>query len=138
VTKQIKEVGVCMTQQQAVETLGAALVTDASGRFSFACRKALVRIKIRGRSAPFLFRKCDQVAFRVGAQALIIERIERFTIKKCLDWADSKVFPLASLKRTTAACSKAKRFLDSSVDKIAAGLLHPVIAAPIAKERQAT
>jgi hypothetical protein len=77
-----------MTREQAVETLGGALVTDASGRFSFACRKALVLIKVRGRSAPFLFRKCDRVAFRVGPQALIIERTERFTILKCLDWAE--------------------------------------------------
>jgi hypothetical protein len=77
-----------MTREQGVETLGAALVTDASGRFLFACRKAFVRIRIRGRSAPFLFRKRDQVAFRVGAQALIIERIEGFTMKKCLDWAE--------------------------------------------------
>jgi hypothetical protein len=84
----MKEFGVCMTQEQAVETLGAALVTDASGRFSFACRKALVRIKIRGRSAPFLFHKHDQVTFRIGAQALIIEKIERFTMKKCLNWAE--------------------------------------------------
>jgi hypothetical protein len=88
VVERIKEFGVCMTREQAVETLGAALVTDVSGRFSFACRKTLVRIKMRGRSAPFLFRKCDQVAFRIGAQALIIERIERFTMKKCLDWAE--------------------------------------------------
>ena len=77
-----------MTQEQAVETLGAALATDASGRFSFACRKAVVRIKIRGRAAPFLFRKRDQVVFRVGAQALIIERIKCFTTRKSLDWAE--------------------------------------------------
>lgn len=77
-----------MTREQAAETLGAALITDASGRFSFACRKAIVRIKVRGRSAPFLFRKCDHVAFRVAVQALIIERIENFAVKKCLDWAE--------------------------------------------------
>ena len=77
-----------MTREQGVETLGAALVTDASGRFLFACIKSFFRISIRGRSATFLFRKRDQVAFRVGAQALIIERIEGFTMKKCLDWAE--------------------------------------------------
>lgn len=77
-----------MTREQVVEILGAGLARDTSGRFSFACRKALVRIKIRGRSAPFLFRSCDQVAFRIGEQALIIERIEHFTMKKCLDWTE--------------------------------------------------
>lgn len=63
------------------------MVADASGRFSFACRKAFVRIKIRGRSAPFLFHKCDKVTFRIGTEALIIEKGQDFTMKKCLDWA---------------------------------------------------
>jgi hypothetical protein len=55
VAERIQEGGACMTREQAVETPGAALVMDASGRFSFACKKAVVRIKIRGRSAPFFF-----------------------------------------------------------------------------------
>lgn len=77
-----------MTREQAGEILGAALVTDARGRFSFACRKAFVRIKVRGHSSPFLFHKGDQVTFRIGAEALIIEKSQRFTMKKCLDWAE--------------------------------------------------
>lgn len=77
-----------MTREQAMETLGAALVTDASGRFSFTCRKTLVRIKIRGRSAPLLFHKRDQVTFRIGPEALIIEKSQRLTMRKSLDWAE--------------------------------------------------
>ena len=77
-----------MTREQAIEILGAALVSDASGRFSFACRKAFVRIKIRGCSAPFLFYKRDQVTFRICTEALIIEKGQRFTMKKRLDWAE--------------------------------------------------
>jgi hypothetical protein len=41
-----------MTPEQAVKSLGAASITDASGRFSFACRKALVGIKMCSVNVP--------------------------------------------------------------------------------------
>jgi hypothetical protein len=77
-----------MIREQAVESLKGALVGDAKGRYSFAQKKVLVSIKVRGRSTPFIFHKSDQVAFRVDAQALIVEKLGGFALKKRLFWAE--------------------------------------------------
>jgi hypothetical protein len=81
-----------MTREEVGESLEAALISDSSGRFFFACRKALVMIKIRGRPKPLLFHRRDKVAFQISAEALIIEKLQCLTTKKRLLWESVERF----------------------------------------------
>src|SRR5579871_4777554 len=54
-----------MTIDEAVVRLGPTLARDSSGRYSFACKKAFVLVKLHGKPARFRFAARDQVAFRM-------------------------------------------------------------------------
>jgi hypothetical protein len=81
-----------MTREEAAGSLEGALACNASGRYSFVCSKALIRVKIRGRTKPMLYRKRDNFSFRIDAQSLIIERLQSFTTKKRLLWENVEYF----------------------------------------------
>src|SRR5277367_134375 len=53
-----------LTAQEAMERLEGSMRKDVANRYLFACRKALLLIRIVGARVPLRFDAGDQVAFR--------------------------------------------------------------------------
>ena len=75
-----------MTIDEAVVRLGPTLARDSSGRYSFACKKAFVLVKLYGKPARFRFAARDQVAFRFSGTSLTIEKQATGVIQRTFDW----------------------------------------------------
>jgi hypothetical protein len=75
-----------MTIDEAVVHLGRTLARDSSGRYSFACKKAFVLVKVYGRPARFRFSARDQVAFRMTGTAFTIEKQTTGAVQRTFLW----------------------------------------------------
>lgn len=75
-----------MTIDEAVVRLGPTLARDSSGRYSFACKKAFVLVKLYGNPARFRFAARDQVAFRVTGASLTIEKQATGAVQRTFLW----------------------------------------------------
>ena len=75
-----------MTIDEAVVRLGPTLAKDSAGRYSFACRKAFVLVKLHGKAARFRFAARDQVVFRLTGDALTIEKQATGAIQRTFTW----------------------------------------------------
>jgi hypothetical protein len=65
-----------MTAQEGMERLEGSMRRDDANRYLFACRKALLLIRIVGARVPLRFDAGDHVAFRIGALDLTVEELE--------------------------------------------------------------
>jgi len=75
-----------MTARDAIARLGNCLTQDSSGRYSFACKKAFVTLKLRGMKKRVRFRARDRVAFRTGADCLTVERSDTGIVWRRFPW----------------------------------------------------
>ena len=75
-----------LTAAEATGRLDCALMKDSQGRYRFACRKALVTIKISGTRDRVRFCARDKVSFRIDAETLTIEEIDTGAIRIRLTW----------------------------------------------------
>jgi hypothetical protein len=58
-----------------MERLEGGMRRDDANRYVFACRKALLLIRLVGARVPLRFDAGDQVAFRIDALALTVEEL---------------------------------------------------------------
>ena len=73
---------------EAEEQLAGALARDPSGRFAFACKNALVSLRVRGSAEPLRFASRDKVGFRTGHQGLTVEHLETGVVARQFAWED--------------------------------------------------
>ena len=75
-----------MTAQEANLHLEQALAKDPAGRYRFLCRKALVIVRVFGRTSPARFGARDKVGFRIDDRALTVEALDTGAIRKQFTW----------------------------------------------------
>jgi hypothetical protein len=75
-----------MTIDEAVVRLGPTLAKDAAGRYSFACKKAFVLVKLYGNPARYRFAARDQVVFRLNGNCLTIEKQATGAVQRTFRW----------------------------------------------------
>jgi hypothetical protein len=75
-----------MTAQEANLHLEQALAKDPAGRYRFLCRKALVVVRLFGRTSPARFAARDKVGFRIDDWALTVEALDTGAIRKQFTW----------------------------------------------------
>jgi hypothetical protein len=75
-----------MTIGDAVDRLGPTLARDSAGRYTFACKKAFVLVKLYGHPARFRFRARDQVVFRLTGDRLTIEKQATGAVQRSFAW----------------------------------------------------
>ena len=64
-----------MTAQEGITRLENSMKKDHADRYLFACRKALLLIRLVGGRVPFRFDAGDQVGFRIGELHLTVEEL---------------------------------------------------------------
>ena len=77
-----------MTTEDAIKRLEGGCLQDREGRFFFSCRGAVVVIKLHGVKELLHIPARDRVAFRIGAEALIIERLDTGVRKNWFPWSE--------------------------------------------------
>ncbi len=75
-----------LTAAEASDRLSWALIKDEDGRYRFACRKALVTIKIYGARDRVRFCARDKVTFRIDPATLTVEQIDTGVIRSQYAW----------------------------------------------------
>jgi len=75
-----------MTAQDAIQRLESALTQDQAGRYCFACRKASLFLRIRGRHAPSRFAAQDKMGFRTDELGLTVEELKTGVVRKRFSW----------------------------------------------------
>jgi hypothetical protein len=77
-----------MRVEEAERHLAGALARDPNGRFAFACKNALVTLRLRGSPEPLRFVLHDNVGFRTGRHGLTIEHLKTGAVRKRFAWDD--------------------------------------------------
>jgi hypothetical protein len=75
-----------MTAQDAIQRLEPALTKDKAGRYCFACRKAALFVRLRGRLAPSRFAARDKMGFRTDELGLTVEELNTGVVRKQFSW----------------------------------------------------
>ena len=70
-----------MTVQEGITKLEHTLRRDEAGRYLFACRKALLLVRLFGERKPVRFSAADRVAFRVGPLEFIVEELKTCKVR---------------------------------------------------------
>ena len=65
-----------MTPLEAAARLDHALARDPAGRYAFACKKAFVTIRLRGKASRLMFAAKDKLSFRADSECLTIEKCD--------------------------------------------------------------
>ena len=70
-----------MTVQAGTKKLEHALRKEEAGRYLFACRKALLVVRLLGERRPVRFSAADRVAFRVGPLEFTVEELKTCKVR---------------------------------------------------------
>ncbi len=77
-----------MQAYEAAERLQGALARDPYGRYAFACKNAIVTLRVRGNPEPLRYGWRDKVAFRTEPHALAFEHADSGTVRMQFQWDD--------------------------------------------------
>jgi hypothetical protein len=77
-----------MRADEAEKRLAGALAKDSYGRYVFACKNAIVTVRLRGESEPLRYGLHDRVVFRTAPHALAVEHLETGATSIQFRWED--------------------------------------------------
>ncbi len=75
-----------MTSEEAVRQFEGCFKKDTSGRYVFACRKAILILKLAGVPGPLRFFPVDQVGFRIAAREFTVEELVTGAVRHRFSW----------------------------------------------------
>jgi len=75
-----------MNVYKAFHSLRHSLAREAVGIYRLPCRKAFLRVMLRGASEPLLFRAQENVCFRVDGNGLTVEKLRTGDVYMHFPW----------------------------------------------------
>ena len=75
-----------MTSEEAIRQFEGCFKKDTSDRYVFACRKAILILKLAGVPAPLRFFPGDQLGFRIAVHEFTVEDLKTGAIRHHFSW----------------------------------------------------